>query len=139
MALVERIEERIVKVPLESATRDGVINELVGVLAAAGMVSDREAARAAVMERDCGRHEDPLSDAALSELQARILGQRATRYGMRRSPVFVGEVDGFTEIVHYIAPHWDDAPDLLTVSAGEKGSPAVSSRRTAPSPARQRR
>lgn len=36
----------------------------------------------------------------------------AERYGMRRSPVIVGEVDGFTEIVHYIAPHSDDAPGL---------------------------
>lgn len=36
------------------------------------------------------------------------------RYGVRRSPVFVGEVDGFTEVVHYIAPHWDDAPRLLS-------------------------
>ncbi len=32
---------------------------------------------------------------------------------MRRSPVFVGEVDGFTEVVHYIAPHWKDTPALL--------------------------
>ncbi len=32
---------------------------------------------------------------------------------MRRSPVFVGEVDGFTEVVHYIAPHWDDVPAML--------------------------
>lgn len=76
--------------------------------------TDRIRRFAAVMERDCGRHEDTLSDAALGELQARILGQRATRYGMRRSPVFVGEVDGFTEIVHYIAPHWDDTPSLLS-------------------------
>lgn len=66
------------------------------------------------MERWCGRHEDPLSEAALGELQAQILGPRATRYGVRRSPVFVGEVEGFTEVVHYIAPHWDDTPSLLS-------------------------
>lgn len=69
---------------------------------------------AAAMERWCGLHDDPLSEAALGELQAQILGPRATRYGVRRSPVFVGEVDGFTEVVHYIAPHWDDAPRLLS-------------------------
>jgi hypothetical protein len=28
--------------------------------------------------------------------------------------VFVGEVDGFREVVHYIAPHWDHAPQLLS-------------------------
>ncbi|NOJ99311.1 hypothetical protein HMI51_41295, partial [Corallococcus coralloides] len=75
---------------------------------------DRVRRFAAAMERWCGRHEDPLSEASLSELQAEILGPRATRYGVRRSPVFVGEVDGFHEVVHYIAPHWDDAPQLLS-------------------------
>jgi hypothetical protein len=75
---------------------------------------DRVRRFAAAMERWCGRHDDPLSEAALGELQAQILGPRATRYGVRRSPVFVGEMDGFTEVVHYIAPHWDDAPQLLS-------------------------
>ena len=28
--------------------------------------------------------------------------------------MFVGEMDGFTEVVHYIAPHWDDTPGLLS-------------------------
>lgn len=32
---------------------------------------------------------------------------------MRRSPVFVGEVHAYTPIVHYVAPHWDDAPAML--------------------------
>lgn len=76
--------------------------------------ADRVRRFAAAMERWCGRHEDPLSESALVALQAEILGARATRYGLRRSPVFVGEVDGFTEVVHYIAPHWNHAPQLLT-------------------------
>ncbi len=76
--------------------------------------ADRVRRFAAAMEQWCGRHDDPLSEAALGELQAQILGPRATRYGVRRSPVFVGEVDGFTEVVHYIAPHWDDTPRLLS-------------------------
>lgn len=75
---------------------------------------DRVRRFAAAMERWCGRYDDPLSEAALTELQARILGLRATRYGVRRSPVFIGEVDGFTQVVHYIAPHWNDAPLLLS-------------------------
>ena len=78
---------------------------------------DRVRRFAAVMEQRCGSSDgpfsEPLSEAALGELQSQILGARATRYGMRRSPVFIGEVDGFTEMVHYIAPHWDDAPTLL--------------------------
>jgi len=75
---------------------------------------DRVRRFAAAMERWCGRLDDPLSETALSQLQAQILGPRATRYGMRRSPVFIGEASEFTEVVHYIAPHWDDAPQLLS-------------------------
>lgn len=75
---------------------------------------DRVRRFAAVMEQRCGQFAEPLSENALGELQAQILGPRATRYGIRRSPVFVGESDGFAEVVHYIAPHWDDAPRLLS-------------------------
>ena len=75
---------------------------------------DRVRRFAAVMEQRCGQYEEPLSEGALGALQAQILGPRATRYGVRRSPVFVGEVDGFTEVVHYIAPHWNDTPALLS-------------------------
>lgn len=74
---------------------------------------DRIQRFAAVMERRCGIYESPLLEASLAELQADILGERATRYGLRRSPVFVGEVHAYTPIVHYIAPHWDEAPAML--------------------------
>ena len=75
---------------------------------------DRVRRFASVMEQRCGQYQEPLSEAVLSELQLQILGPRATRYGIRRSPVFVGEIDGFAEVVHYIAPHWDDIPRLLS-------------------------
>jgi hypothetical protein len=65
------------------------------------------------MEQHCGNYDDPLAADTLAELQAAILGPRATRYGVRRSPVFVGETVRLQPVVHYIAPHWDDAPALL--------------------------
>lgn len=78
-----------------------------------GDAVDRVQRFAAVMESHCGRHEDPLTEKTLGELQSAILGPRATRYGLRHSPVFVGEVAGLREVVHYIAPHWHDTPALL--------------------------
>ena len=75
---------------------------------------DRVQRFAAVMEQLCGHYDEPLSPAALEQLQLQILGPRAMRYGLRRSPVFVGEADGFMQVVHYIAPHWDDTPALLS-------------------------
>lgn len=74
---------------------------------------DRVQRFAAVMERRCGTGPDPLSATALADLQLEILGPRATRYGVRRSPVFIGEVRGFAEVVHYIAPHWDAVPAMM--------------------------
>ena len=77
------------------------------------MHTDRVKRFAAVMEKRCGAFEDPLSEETLRVLQREILGPRATRYGVRRSPVFVGEVDSYVQVVHYIAPHWEQIPDLL--------------------------
>jgi hypothetical protein len=67
---------------------------------------------AAVMEQRCGKLENPLSVADLTALQRDILG-RATRYGVRRSPVFVGHISSFAQVVDYIAPNWDDTSSLL--------------------------
>lgn len=74
---------------------------------------DRIRRFAEVMEQQCGQIEEIFSTAALTELQRRILGPHAIRYGVRRSPVFVGESHGYNEIVHYIAPPWDELPSLM--------------------------
>lgn len=65
---------------------------------------DRIRRFAAVMERRAGEEGDPLEIEALTTLQTEILGA-ATRYGVRRSPVFVGHTSGYTDVVDYIAPH----------------------------------
>lgn len=67
---------------------------------------------AAAMEQRCGKDGDPLSSQALDELQRAILGP-ATRYGMRKSPVFVGHTTNYIDVVDYIGPHWDHTQNLL--------------------------
>lgn len=75
---------------------------------------DRVKRFAAVMEKRCGHYASPLGEVAITELQTEILGPKATRYGLRKSPVFVGEVDStFVPVVHYVAPHWDDTEAML--------------------------
>jgi hypothetical protein len=74
--------------------------------------ADRIKRFAAAMEERCGQGNDPLDDKALTELQGAILG-RATRYGLRQSPMFVGHVSGYAEIVDYIGPHWEQTASLL--------------------------
>jgi len=68
-----------------------------------------------VMARRTGQGEWPLTDTALAELQREILGERTTlvRFGIRQSPVFVGEVVRYQEVVHYVAPVAEDVPAML--------------------------
>lgn len=74
--------------------------------------TDRIQRFALVMERRCGTWKDPLLPSHLAELQSEILGPRATRYGIRQSPVFIGQ-GGYMPTVHYIAPHWKDTAAML--------------------------
>ena len=75
---------------------------------------DRIQRFAAVMEQRTGQAVNPFSTEELEALQREILGPSALHYGLRRSPVFVGETARFgQERVHYIAPHWDNVQSIL--------------------------
>lgn len=76
---------------------------------------DRIQRFAAVMERRCGEHRNPLDRAALAELQREVIGDKSTltHFGVRKSPVFVGETAAHQQVVHYIAPHWTALDDML--------------------------
>lgn len=67
---------------------------------------------AAAMEQRCGQDGEALSLGALIELQRDILGP-ATRYGLRKFPVFVGHTSAYIDVVDYFGPHWQHTLDLL--------------------------
>jgi len=78
--------------------------------------TDRIQRFADVLARRTGQGEHaPLDDQALAGLQREILGQRTTiqRFGLRQSPVFVGESVRYQEIVHYLAPPHEDLALML--------------------------
>jgi hypothetical protein len=75
--------------------------------------TDRIQRFAHVIAKYCGHIDDPLSDDSLHTLQAGILGHDALGLGLRQSPVFVGQATLHEDIVHYIAPHFNDLPALL--------------------------
>jgi Fic/DOC family len=75
--------------------------------------TDRIRRFAGVMERRCGNYENPLARPSLEELQREILGPRATRYGLRQSPVFVGQSTLYGPYVDYIAPPWKNIDGML--------------------------
>ena len=75
---------------------------------------DRIRRFAAVMESECGQHDNPFTPETLSILQRGILGDMALRYGLRRSPVYVGHSTHYQAVVDYIAPHWEQTNSLLS-------------------------
>ncbi|SIO68033.1 Fic/DOC family protein [Burkholderia sp. GAS332] len=74
---------------------------------------DRIRRFAAVMESECGQHANPFDAETLDVLQRGILGQSALRYGIRRSPVYVGHIARYQPVVDYIAPHWEHIGTVL--------------------------
>ncbi|EJM34798.1 hypothetical protein PMI26_05602 [Pseudomonas sp. GM33] len=75
--------------------------------------ADRIQRFAHVIAQHCGHIEAPLSNDSLRSLQAGILGRDAIGLGLRRSPVFVGQATMREDIVHYIAPHFEELAPLL--------------------------
>lgn len=78
--------------------------------------TDRIQRFAGVLGRRTGQGDVPLTEAALAELQAEILGERTSlhRFGLRQSPVFIGASVRFQEVVHYIAAPPEDLPPMLS-------------------------
>ncbi|MFX1684530.1 Fic family protein [Paraburkholderia sp. A1BS-2L] len=76
---------------------------------------DRIKRFAAVMEARMGTYANPLEIGTLTELQREIIGERTTlkHFGLRQSPVFVGAIDHFLNVIHYIAPRWEDVDGML--------------------------
>lgn len=75
--------------------------------------ADRIQRFAHVIAQHCGQIDDPLSDESLHILQKGILGHDALGLGLRRSPVFVGQATMREDIVHYVAPQFEDLPAFM--------------------------
>ena len=80
-----------------------------------GDQADRIQRFAVVLARRAGRGDWPLDEATLADLQTDILGQRTSlaAFGLRQSPMFVGEVVRFQPVVHYVAPPADQLAAML--------------------------
>lgn len=69
---------------------------------------------ASAMALFCGKIDAPLSNESLTTFQNEVLGKRALRTGIRKSPVFIGTAahHGVT-VVHYIAPPSNKIHELM--------------------------
>jgi Fic/DOC family len=75
---------------------------------------DRIQRFATVLEQRTGQSANPLDRNELEALQREILGPNALHYGLRQSPIFVGQSDRLgRELVHYIAPPFEEVSSIL--------------------------
>lgn len=72
----------------------------------------REDRFASAMESMLGQLDD-MFGADLPELQRQVLGPQTLHIGLRRSPMFVGQIVHWKEVVHYVAPNFLDVSQLL--------------------------
>ena len=65
--------------------------------------------------REVGKSDQPFSQQTLARYQRVMMGDTVlNHFGVRQSPVFIGERRmSFNEIVHYIAPPYEQVPDKL--------------------------
>lgn len=70
---------------------------------------------AAVLETRTGQGPLPLAVQGLAQLQEAILGGTTTlpAYGLRQSPVYVGQTVNYENVVHYVAPPWEVVPQMV--------------------------
>ena len=68
-----------------------------------------------MMSRRTGQGDLPLSHKMLAQLQADVLGENTvvTNFGVRQSPVFIGESVRYQDIVYYVAPPADEVANML--------------------------
>lgn len=76
---------------------------------------DRIERFASVLHHYTGRGDPPLDQASLAMLQKSILGDATSvrKPGIRQSPVIVGETVRYLEVVHYVAPPFEDVTSML--------------------------
>lgn len=67
---------------------------------------------AIAMEQYLGQIPD-VYGAGMLKIQREILGERSTHYGVRQSPIFIGQTTRFQQIIHYVAPPPSEIPSLL--------------------------
>jgi mannitol/fructose-specific phosphotransferase system IIA component (Ntr-type) len=94
MALIDRITPRVIKVPLVSTTKDGVIRELIELLVAAGKVTDLAKSYEAVLSREALASTGLENGIAVPHAKTTAVGDLAVAIGVAPKGVDFSALDG---------------------------------------------
>ncbi|MRR09119.1 PTS sugar transporter subunit IIA [bacterium] len=104
MKIGDILSPACVKLPLSATTKDGIIKELVDTLAAAGLADDPAELLASALEREGLMSTGIGKGVAIPHGRARGVKRMAAAFGIARSSVEFGSLDGLpVQIFFFIA------------------------------------
>jgi len=94
MILTQILQPKCVKVPVESRNKEGVITELVDLLDASGLLSDRDVALQAVLTRERIQSTGTGAGLAIPHGKCKAVSELVMAIGIAREPIEFESIDG---------------------------------------------
>lgn len=94
MILTQILQPKCVKVPVESLNKEGVITELVDLLNANGLLSDRDVALQAVLTRERIQSTGTGAGLAIPHGKCKAVSELVMAIGIAREPIEFESIDG---------------------------------------------
>ena len=118
MILTQILHPNCVKVPVESMDKEEVITELVDLLAANGLFSDRDIALEAVLTRERTQSTGTGSGIAIPHGKCDAVKELVMAIGIAHKPIEFGSVDGkpVTIIILLVSPANQTGPHIQALA-----------------------
>jgi fructose-specific phosphotransferase system IIA component len=118
MILTQILHPNCVKVPVESTDKEEVITELVDLLAANGLFSDRDLALEAVLTRERTQSTGTGSGIAIPHGKCDAVKELVMAIGIAHDPIEFGSIDGkpVTIIILLVSPANQTGPHIQALA-----------------------
>jgi fructose-specific phosphotransferase system IIA component len=118
MILTQILQPTCVKVPVESRDKEGVITELVDLLDARGLLSDRDVALQAVLTRERIQSTGTGAGLAIPHGKCKAVNELVMAVGIAREPIEFESIDGkpVTIIILLVSPADQTGPHIQALA-----------------------
>jgi fructose-specific phosphotransferase system IIA component len=118
MMLTEILQRKFIKVPVKSKDKESVIAELIDLLDANGLLSDRDAALESVMSREQTRSTGIGGRIAIPHGKCDAVNQLVMAMGIARSPIDFKSIDNkpVTIIILLVSPADQTGPHIQALA-----------------------
>jgi fructose-specific phosphotransferase system IIA component len=118
MILTQILQPNCVKVPVESKNKEAVITELVDLLDAQGLLSDRDAVLDAVMTRERTQSTGTGAGIAIPHGKCKAVKELVMAIGIAREPIEFQSIDGkpVTILILLVSPANQAGPHIQALA-----------------------